>query len=148
METSIQNRNTSYRNIINKIPNKRKRIYEIILKHNGITAQEISNLYRLPINQITGRITELKDMCFIKESVLHINHQSGNYCTSYVAVKKTEEFMFLTNAKYSALVNMKKSLEFDYHYGLSEYTMKYIKKELKKIESKITRLDTLQKIAA
>ena len=94
METSIQNRNTSYRNIINKIPNKRKQIYEIILKYNGITAQEISNLYRLPINQITGRITELKDMCFIKEGKLHVNHESGNYCTSYVAVKKTEELCF------------------------------------------------------
>mgnify|MGYP003628628049 FL=1 len=148
MEISIQNRNTSYKNIINKISDKRKQIFEIIVKHNGITAQEISRLYKLPINQITGRITELKDMCFIKESTVHLNHESGNYCTSYVAVKKMEEFLHLTNVKYSHLINMKKSLEFDYHYGLSEHTMKYIKKEIKKIESKITKLDSIQKMAA
>ena len=60
--TSIQTRNQAYRNIASRIPAKRKRIYEIIVSHmHGITAQEISLRYNIPINQITGRITELKD---------------------------------------------------------------------------------------
>ena len=65
---SIQTRNQTYRNIAARIPAKRKRIYEIITSYTaGITAQQISDRYNIPINQITGRITELKDMCFIKE---------------------------------------------------------------------------------
>lgn len=149
METSIHNRNKTYKNIVNRIPAKRKRIYELIVLHTeGITAQQISNRYNIPINQITGRITELKDMCFIKEDQLQFNQSTGNHCTSYKAITDNDEFLNLTNNKYVKLTDKKNALILDYLLGNSSYINEYIQKELLKIENKIKQLSKTQELAA
>tara|TARA_R100001369_G_C3207966_1_gene147307 strand:+ start:17 stop:463 length:447 start_codon:yes stop_codon:yes gene_type:complete len=146
---SIENRNKTYRNIVNRIPAKRKRIYEIIVMHDqGITAQQISERYNIPINQITGRITELKDMCFIKEDQLQFNHSTGNHCTSYKAITDNNEFLNLTNNKYTKLTDKKNALISDYFQNNSIYINEYIQKELLKIENKIKQLNKTQELAA
>jgi len=147
--TSIQTRNQAYRNIASRIPAKRKRIYEIIVSHiHGITAQEISLRYNIPINQITGRITELKDMCFIKEGHSRYNGATDNYNKSYYAVTDNNEFLILTNYKYIELVDKQNALISDHLNNFSIYTDDFIKKELAKIEKKIKQLDETQKLAS
>jgi|TARA_R110000744_G_scaffold162155_1_gene278755 hypothetical protein len=146
---SIQTRNQTYRNIATRIPAKRKRIYEIIISNtSGITAQQISDRYNIPINQITGRITELKDMCFIKEAHMSFNNVTSNYCTSYKAVTDNEEFIEITNKKYVQLVDKRSSLITDHFNNNSNHTNDFIKKELLKIERKIKQLGETQKLAS
>tara|TARA_R100001369_G_scaffold80222_1_gene110483 strand:- start:1872 stop:2318 length:447 start_codon:yes stop_codon:yes gene_type:complete len=146
---SIENRNKTYKNIVNRIPAKRKRIYEIIVLHTqGITAHQISERYNIPINQITGRITELKEMCFIKEDQLQFNHITGNHCTSYKAITDNNEFLVLTNNKYIELMDKQTALISDHLHSFSKYTDDFIRKELAKIEKKIKQIDETQKLAA
>ena len=141
---SIYTRNKSYINISNRIPAKRKRIYEIIVSNmQGITAQEISIRYNIPINQITGRITELKDMCFIKEGKMTFNNLTHNYC-----ITDNDEFLDLTNKKYIQLLDKQSALISDHLNNFSKYTKDFIKKELLKIEKKIKQLSETQKLAS
>ena len=146
--TSIQTRNQAYRNIATRIPAKRKRIYEIIISNKiGITAQQISDRYNIPINQITGRITELKDMCFIKEGHARYNGVTDNYNNSYNAVTDNDEFIELTNKKYVELVDKRSSLITDHFNNNSNHTNDFIKKEITKIERKIKQISITQNLA-
>jgi|TARA_R110000782_G_C14701340_1_gene402138 hypothetical protein len=146
---SIQTRNQTYRNIAARIPAKRKRIYEIITSYTaGITAQQISDRYNIPINQITGRITELKDMCFIKEHKMQLNDVTLNYCTSYKAITDNEELIEITSKKYVELVDKRSSLITDHFNNNSNHTNDFIKKELAKIERRIKQLGETQKLAS
>tara|TARA_Y200000002_G_C22497825_1_gene585814 strand:+ start:61 stop:510 length:450 start_codon:yes stop_codon:yes gene_type:complete len=144
MNKSIINRNTSYKEIRQKLPNKRKRIFEIIEKHNGITAQEISSRYNYPINQVSGRITELKDLCFIKESGNQLNPFSKTYNTMYSVITNEDEFIELNKKKYIELRSKKDSLVRDYQQALSTYTREYVKNEINKINNKIDKLGSAE----
>ena len=55
-------RNATYSMIKPGLPEKRMRVYEVILQHpEGITRKEIARILRWPINCVTGRVTELRD---------------------------------------------------------------------------------------
>jgi len=68
MQTSILNRNQAFFDIISDLSNKRKSVYNSINKSSNITCREIAKDLSLPINSITGRVTELKNMFLIVES--------------------------------------------------------------------------------
>jgi|TARA_R110002033_G_C3770905_1_gene228189 hypothetical protein len=149
MKEALLNRSRSYYKALQNLPAQRKKIYSIILNHaNGITAQSISRRYKIPINNVGPRITELRDLCFIKECKSERDLISGKSCTMYTAVIDSVELLELTNVRYSTLIDQKKALEQDYHYGLSQYTLKYIKNELKKITVQIESINAIQNIAA
>lgn len=55
-------RNAAYSMIQPDLPDKRQRVYEIILQHpEGITRKQIAKALGWPINCVTGRVTELRD---------------------------------------------------------------------------------------
>lgn len=55
-------RNATYNMIKPNLPEKRQRVYEVILQHpSGITRKEIAKILGWPINCVTGRVTELRD---------------------------------------------------------------------------------------
>lgn len=55
-------RNATYSMIKPKLPEKRMRVYEVILGHpEGITRKQIAKTLGWPINCVTGRVTELRD---------------------------------------------------------------------------------------
>lgn len=138
MSNSIINRNKSYISITDKLPSKRKRVYEIILLHKGgITAQGISERYNVPINQITGRITELKEMCFIKEGGSEISPATGNRRTKWLAVTDQDEYLNMSNLMYSQLTDKKNKLVNDKILNLSNHTRDFIDREIRSIDKKI-----------
>jgi len=56
-------RNAAYRMIKPELPEKRQRVYEIILSHpDGVTRKQIARELGWPINCVTGRVTELRDV--------------------------------------------------------------------------------------
>ncbi len=144
MQESITNRNSSFSEIKENLQNKRKRIFNIIDKHNGITAQELSKHYQIPINQVTGRVTELKDLCFIKEAGSLINYFTKKKNTRYVSIKTEDEFKELSREKYVELRGKKDSLVNDYNQALSTYTREYVQNEIRKIEHKIDKLGSAE----
>lgn len=144
MKRSILNRNKSYHQIKDDLPSKRRKIFDIIEKHNGITAQEISLRYNYPINQVSGRITELKDLCFIKECGTELNPFTRTYNTRYDIIKDLDEFNQLNREKYVELRDKKDSLIRDYQQSLSPYTMEYVKNEIRKIDKKIDKLGSAE----
>ena len=55
-------RNATYQMIKPDLPDKRQRVYEIILQHpEGVTRKQIAKALGWPINCVTGRVTELRD---------------------------------------------------------------------------------------
>ena len=55
-------RNATYQMIKPDLPEKRQRVYEVILAHpDGITNKQIASILRWPINCVTGRVAELRD---------------------------------------------------------------------------------------
>ena len=62
VRTGIPERNATYSLIQQDLPDRRARIFEIILKHpNGVTSKEIAKELGWTINCVTGRISELRD---------------------------------------------------------------------------------------
>lgn len=63
-------RNATYQIIKPDLPEKRQRVYEIILAHpKGITSKDIAKALKWPINCITGRVSELRDKEQLIEAV-------------------------------------------------------------------------------
>jgi len=142
---SIKNRNESYVNLLEKLPKKRQLIYQLISETPGITAQQISIKHFLPINEITGRITELKEMCLIEEWGESENQHSGQANTGYRAIKNRSEIINRINLKYAEIMGIKDALVSDYHNGLSVYTRNMIVKEIKKQDKRIAVLENTLK---
>ena len=57
-------RNAAYRSIKPSLSGKRGKVYEVILAHGiqGITRKGIASELGWPINCVTGRVTELRDI--------------------------------------------------------------------------------------
>jgi len=61
-------RNATYQMIKNSLPEKRLRVYEVIIQNpKGITRKGIAKTLGWAINCVTGRVTELKNAGLIVE---------------------------------------------------------------------------------
>lgn len=87
---SIENRNTSFHLLAEQLPDKRKRVFEVIENLNKPTAQQIADHLNIPINQVTGRIKELRDLKLVIECGSLWNSLTHRYNTRYT----TNETMF------------------------------------------------------
>ena len=139
MSASIQNRNESFFNSIEKLSLRRKTVYKLIQRYKLITSQQIKEKMKLGFNQVSGRITELKEMCLIIEGGSVLNKESNTKNTLWRLTNK-EERINLVNKRYVALVDEQKALENDYHLFLSEHSLKVIKKRISKIKKQIIQL--------
>ncbi len=135
-----QHRNEAFISIINDLPEKRLYIFNIIGRNPDITIQKISELTMKPINEISPRVTELKNSFLISETGYTENVYTRKKNTTHKVVENIEERKDLINAAYQMLVDKKSQLETDALRCNSKHTKELIRKEIQKIKSRITHL--------
>lgn len=140
---AIQNRNESYFKIIDNLPQKRQLIYQIIKEIQPCTLSEIQEKYLIPPNEISGRITELKNAFLISETGSKKNRWTGHKNTIYSAVVDLNTRIDLINLEYSKLIESKDKLLNDYHQNISDLSKEMIERSINKIQSKIKGLENI-----
>jgi len=141
---SLENRNEAYYSIIECLPKKRRRIFQIINENPNSSAFEISQYFRIPINQVVPRITELKSLFLICETGSKTNQNTNKQNTLYRVVKDLSERIDLINKRFVELRSQKEQLEHDYILNLTDLTKSMILKEIHKINVQINFLDKLK----
>lgn len=140
MNSAIKNRDTAYHNIY-KIGDKQLQVLEAIRLNQPATAQEIAAFLNTSINQVTGRISELKeDYVLIKEHGSKQSETSKKMCTSYVIISNHEERVKMIENKYRDLVEKREQLVSDFHNKVSKYTKSILEKELIKLNTKLEQI--------
>lgn len=139
MGVAIQNRNDAYALNYEKLSKKRQIVYKLIALYGKASAQQIKERMQVGINQVSGRITELKKMCLIIEAGSVKNEKSNTNNTLYRRTTKNEQIN-LINKRYQELINEQKELENDYYLGLSNYSLEVIKKRISGIKKEINQL--------
>ncbi len=115
-------------------------IFQIIYENATCSSWDVSEIYLIPINEVTGRITGLKNSCLIVEEGSKENRWTKRNNTLYRAVKSVDERIELINANFVLLRDKKDKLVNDFNMGLSNLTKEIIKKELDKINKQINSL--------
>lgn len=139
MSLATNNRNRAFVNLIEKLPAKRQLVYSLIKENEPCTLEDLCNKYGLEKN-VSGRFTELKSSCLIKEFGSKINEATNNQNTFYKTVT-SDERIDLINLNYGELIEKKDALINDYNLGVSSFSRVLLDKELKKIKSKIKNLE-------
>ncbi|MBS9774737.1 MAG: hypothetical protein KGV59_06235 [Tenacibaculum sp.] len=103
MSIAVQNRNTSFKEVADKLPKKRKLIYNLIKENEPCTRIDLSVKYNIPINEVSGRFTELKEECLIVEVGSKTNNISKKENTTYRVVKSKDERIDLVKKKMSGI---------------------------------------------
>ena len=142
MNNSITNRNISYFQIVDKLPQKRKTIFELIKRHEPCTAWELCSQSMLPVNEVSGRITELKRLFLVVECGKKENRFTGHFNTVYRKATE-EERVRLINAEFVRLRDVKDDLINGLNLGVIGVTKQIVLKELKKINKQIDCLPEL-----
>lgn len=60
-QTSIE----AYKSLYDDLSNRQKIVYDVIDEYNNICNQDISMILGIPINCVTGRVKELRDIGFV-----------------------------------------------------------------------------------
>lgn len=79
------------------LPESRQRVYDVISANStlgGVSTVEISNILKLPINSISGRVTELNDKGLIRDSGRRCVNPSGKPAILWVVSRETKAFEF------------------------------------------------------
>lgn len=143
MNNSIKNRNEAYK-MIGNLSEKRTLIWKVILENPNITIQMIAYKLGVPINEVSGRVTELKERFLIKE-IGSRYEQSKTKHTCYDIIVDNSERIHLINLRYIELRTQKEDILSDYFFNKKEVTRQILKKELNRISKKITALDKVCK---
>jgi hypothetical protein len=140
MENSILNRNTTYIKEKPRLSRKRQLILDVLKQSStGLTSLDIVRLTKMPINQVSGRLSELKQMFYISGNGSMRSHYTGNYLTIW-RVCNNDWRIYKTNKAFVELRKQKDHLISDKYRGVSTYTLTLLKKEIKKIDNLITKL--------
>jgi hypothetical protein len=140
MENSILNRNTTYIKEKPKLSRKRQLILDVLKQFpKGLTSEEIVKLTRMPINQVSGRLSELKSMFYISGDGSKRCVHTKNYRTIW-RVCNNDWRVFKTNKAFVELRKQKDDLIRDKLRGVSTFTLELLKKEINKIDNKINLL--------
>lgn len=140
MSNSIKNRNTAFSEIIGELSEKRKYIFQFIQANPNHTTQSIAEQLLLPINEVTGRITELKDACLIIESGSNTNSYTRKQNTTYIVVDDMDQRTDLINKRFVYYRDIIDKLENDSNLGISTLSKSIIKREILKYNRKINQL--------
>lgn len=134
---SEQNRNEAFRSIIDRLPEKRALIYNLFSSYqSGVTTQRLSDDFNIRINEITGRINELKELCLIKEVGSNVNIRTNNKNTMYLVEKDANNCMKCVAKKLELYKKRLISLKND-HLKCSSFARSVIFREINKYEKKI-----------
>jgi len=139
METTIANSINAFKQIQDKIPSKRKRIYQIVESNVAISLQEICDRYNISSNSVSPRLLELRETGLIKVVGTRISKKSNMEMAMYSATTENERIE-IVNKKYQELIDKKNKLINDLNLNLSTLTRDAVKRHIRKIEVNISRL--------
>ena len=137
MSIATQNRNKAYFEITEKLNKKCQLILELIKENKGITRQELSDKYCIPINEVSGRITELEKMCLIHATRSSKNSITNKLNTVYEAIRGERLIIEMRNQKAQELIDIRNGMVNDYILGMSPHTKALIENEKRKIEKEL-----------
>ena len=137
MSIATQNRNKAYFEITEKLNKKCQLILELIKENKGITRQELSDKYCIPINEVSGRITELEKMCLIHATRSSKNSITNKLNTVYEAIHGERLIIEMRNQKAQELIDIRNGMVNDYILGMSPHTKALIENEKRKIEKEL-----------
>lgn len=136
---SLENINESFQGVVERLPQRRKEVYELIKSNPNITIQEASEKLGKPINEVSGRFTELKEVFLIVELEDKINRRSGFKNTSYV-ISNLDELMTHMPMLINSYRAQQIMLEDDIENCEYELSIKILEREKNKVERKINKL--------
>lgn len=97
-KTSTTNRNLTYQQVIDKLPAKRRMVYDVIVNNKqGITSKRICSLSGLSINTVSGRCTELQNLGLICSVGTYRDVISNAPCTLWSSVVNPITFEMANN---------------------------------------------------
>ena len=140
MITTTQNRNSSFISIADKLPKKRKYVYQMIEALGVTSPQEICDKYDFKINEIVPRFTELRNSAHIKIVGYRENKRSKHPNAVY-RITTADEMIDIKNKIYQELVDKKDKLVSDLIFPLSPFAKQMVIKEVKKIDTQIKNLE-------
>lgn len=136
----IKNRNESFYSQIEKFSNRRKVVYELLQNFGALTTHSIKDKMRLSKHQVSGRVTELKESCFIKPVWSKLNDVT-NVMNTVWAVTYPEERAGLIASKLLELKDEQDILQCDINsIYISKIARELIVKRMIKIEKLIKNL--------
>jgi hypothetical protein len=141
MQLSIHNRNDAFLQIVEKLPKKRKEVYNAISTLGKATLDNIAKYLKCRTNDISGRVTELKKCFLIKEVFSACSQRTGNSVTVY-SICTEEERIDLVNERYVELTRKKDSITNDLNLNrqLSQASRRTLLLEIEKINKDIKAL--------
>jgi hypothetical protein len=142
--TAIDNRNAAYLSIIEKLPQKKQLIFQLIKENAPCTAWQISDKYMIPINEVVARISDLKNDCLLVEAGSSTNRYTKKPNTLYSTVNSINERIDLVNKTFVSLRDARDKFVNDYNLGLSSLTKAIVKKKLIKINKQINLLSEIK----
>lgn len=142
--TSTENRNAAYLSIIEKLPQKKQLIFQLIKENEPCTACQVSDKYMIPINEVVARITDLKNDFLLIEAGSATNKYTSKANTLYKTVKTTEQRINIVNKAFVVLRDARDKYVNDYRLGLSSLTKSFVKKKLNKINKQIKLLEEVR----
>lgn len=74
--TTTETRNASYFSLEN-LGDKQRRVFDAIAEHGPVSDRAISEIMRVPINQVTGRRFELWNAGYIEEAGHKYDHATN-----------------------------------------------------------------------
>lgn len=139
---SIQNRNAAFEKIAPELPEKRKRVFQALKAHEPCTREELARFMRLSINEVTGRITELRDQnVLVKENTSVKRH--GHSQTLLETFKDPFERMEAIAARKKNVTIEIWELKNDIDRVMNSCTHGLISARIKKLENDLNKLEKL-----
>tara|TARA_B100000287_G_scaffold9592_1_gene9637 strand:+ start:3188 stop:3622 length:435 start_codon:yes stop_codon:yes gene_type:complete len=140
MIDTIDLKNKVYYAIMDKLPKKRKTVYQLIEHNQPCTAKEISDKYYIPINEVHPRITELRKSGYITTAGTKKSNRTKHQNTLYRLASEEERDQYIK----STLTDMKSEIDKlteDYILNeLSSYGKKELRKRINKLEWQYKKL--------
>jgi predicted ArsR family transcriptional regulator len=139
-EMGVQNRNTAFIEILDKLPEKRKKVYNLIKKLEPVSARQICNMYNQRANEIQPRFTELVNSGHIVECGTINDERSGKPNSIYRATTE-QEMVAIRDKHLNALQKEAEQLRMDVEcFHISDYSKEVINKRLNLVKNLISNL--------
>ena len=142
MQTSVLNKNLAYTSIVDKLPKKRKEVFNTISTLGKASLENIARFLNCRPSDVSGRVTELKNMFLIKEFCSAKSQRTKNSVTVYTLTSEDER-IHLVNVRFIELRREKDRLtnDLNLHKELSQALRRIALDRISKIEKEIKSLE-------
>jgi len=91
MKQTIINRNATYYELLPNLAQSRRRVVKALKQHQPCTTKQLACKMKLPINRLSGRMTELLNMGVIEIFGTEICHETKKPNTIYIMATGKKE---------------------------------------------------------